>query len=599
MTPIRLSLAAATLTGSLAAQCPPERLEFGPIDCDAATGVGLNLGCQFLNGEIFVSGAAGSASGPYTIFVLDTSGTLLRSFAQPAAITSGFGLRDGATDGTNLFFGNEQGIFAFDVNGGAVTTIEATNGTQTPSFPITGPGLATNGNYRGLAFDPDGDGGNGSFFTGSFGTDILEIDLAGNVLTTFTNGGQWSAYGLALVGNELWVNDDGPGNLVAIDKRVGLLNGKLLRAAVGVPGGLSTGPDDSLVWVSQGTPDQIAATGMPLFATPAYDMLTGVDGVRDASISEINTASATFSYDLGAPPGTMYQAYLNAFPESVLCSDTRDVLGWRFEPLLQGLRNFYAASLFSAPSTPKYAEFPGVAGAPIVLTAPPLVASVVPDGLVRVQALYLDMSGPPEIIPVRTSTEGLWNLNSLPPVGVTVAADGGNSFNRRRASGFWSITNNSTDPNQAITKVVLDFTVNFATQEFDTNQTNMRDLFEGGNSTRDGCAGTYRNGSDVATGLVYDGSNTEPANACDPTANTGWIGTNPGNSAGDWRTLEFNFVGGAFVNGATFEFDADTDNEGISGDAMAGLVVTITFADGSTRAGALAVSGGERAEVSL
>merc|ERR1711991_1024351 len=68
-------------------------------------------------------------------------------------------------------------------------------------------------------------------------------------------------------------------------------------------------------------------------------------------------------------------------------------------------------------------------------------------------------------------------------VGVTVAADGANTFNSDPTSGFWSVSNSSTDPNKAITSVVFDWVgavnnPNQSTQEFDTDQTGMADNFE-------------------------------------------------------------------------------------------------------------------------
>lgn len=597
MRPFTLPLFVAVLAGTLVAQCPPERLRFGPIDCDSVTGVPLNLGCQYLNGSVYVSGAASSASGPYSIFVLDQQGVLLGSFPQPAAVTSGFGLRDGASDESSLFFGSEQGIFAFDPSGNPVTTIFAANGPQTPALPITGPGLAVLGNYRALAYDPSGNGGNGSFYAGNFGSDVIEIDLAGNVLNTLTNSGQWSAYGLALMGGQLWVNDDGAGRLAEIDRTTGLLNGRFLRSEVGTPGGLSEGPETTLVWLDQGTSDEIFATAVTPFAIPDYEMLTGADGSLDEHITLLRENVSTFSFDLAAPAGTPYQIYFNAGLQARRCADSRGSLGFFFGGLLPGVKNFYTASAYSNPSTMLYAEAPAVAGSPMTFNVP-IVLGALPDGLMRVQGLYLDPAAPPGVVPIRSSTEGLWDLDSRGILGVTVSADGPNSFNSDTTSGYFQISNASTDPMKAISSVTLDYSVNLPDLEFDTDQAGIADIFEGGNSTLVGCAGTYRNGSDLTTGLVYGPSNTVPAAPCDPAARTGFLGANELGPA-SYQTLTFQFSGGNFFNGAVLEFDCDTDGGGISGDANAGLVITVTTVDGSTRTGVLAVSGPERAEVLL
>ena len=116
---------------------------------------------------------------------------------------------------------------------------------------------------------------------------------------------------------------------------------------------------------------------------------------------------------------------------------------------------------------------------------------------------------------------------------------------------------------------------------------NFPGRFDAGNSTVAGCVGNYRNGSDVATGLVYDAMNT-PAAACATGANTGWIGSDPnvfgfGNvNGGDFTAITFrftNFAGGTVASPKVFEFDCDIDSyrAGVSGAEMAGMVVKITF----------------------
>ena len=171
---------------------------------------------------------------------------------------------------------------------------------------------------------------------------------------------------------------------------------------------------------------------------------------------------------------------------------------------------------------------------------------------------------------------------------VLVSASGGNSFNSNLKSGFFAV-DHRVGP--SITSVTFDWTASSnpgqSDMRFDTNQTGMSDRFDAGNGTESGCSGTYRNMSDVATGLIYDAANT-PAASCDPNANTGWIGTNQG-SASDYRTVQFRFTPGEFV-GDRFEVDIDTDGgAGISGADMAGMVVTIAFDDGTEVTGELQV----------
>lgn len=114
---------------------------------------------------------------------------------------------------------------------------------------------------------------------------------------------------------------------------------------------------------------------------------------------------------------------------------------------------------------------------------------------------------------------------------------------------------------------------------WDQDSTLGGERFDAGNSTIAGCVGTYRNGSDAVTGLDFSVSLPSP---CDPLARTGY--------QGDDKTLDFLFAGGLFADGATFEFDCDTDGGlGVTGADMVGLQVTVTFMDNSVRSGALAV----------
>ena len=112
---------------------------------------------------------------------------------------------------------------------------------------------------------------------------------------------------------------------------------------------------------------------------------------------------------------------------------------------------------------------------------------------------------------------------------------------------------------------------------FDTDQANMADVLEGGNSTVAGCAGTYRNGTDVLVGLDYGAS---PVSPCDPLARTGFVGSDMLASA-SFETLVFEFTD--FQSGDVFEFDADTDGNGSQAASdMAGMLVRVTLADGRT-----------------
>ena len=132
---------------------------------------------------------------------------------------------------------------------------------------------------------------------------------------------------------------------------------------------------------------------------------------------------------------------------------------------------------------------------------------------------------------------------------------------------------------------------------FDTNNPNMADQFNYGNSTAAGAMGTYRNGSDVACGLIYDNLNTPVGPAASPGSNTGWIGRGGaynGSSSYNFKIITFRFGGlnfaGTASNPKVFEFDCDTDRgRGTSGSDLAGMVIRVTFLGGIVYEGALEV----------
>ena len=220
------------------------RLTAGPIDADALNGTSGNLGLAALEGtspgtlQILVShrGNGGGSVPPHTLAIwdFDTStgaATLNRTVQQNAATRfSAFGYRDGATDGSSsALFGWEGGIHVIDPNTGALrSTVLAANGPQTVANPIvidaSSPlliGARVPAVYRALAFDAEGNRGDGSIFVGDFSVDLVEISLTGTVLQVYpnNNGGlrAWSAAGMALDTNlpnstaqpALWIHSTG------------------------------------------------------------------------------------------------------------------------------------------------------------------------------------------------------------------------------------------------------------------------------------------------------------------------------------------------------------------------------------------------------
>ena len=250
---------------------------WGDIDVEAQTGETGNLGVAYLDDQYYVSYRA-SVTPPHKVGIFDADGVLVTTFDQhPTAQGSSWGYRDGATDGTYIYFGEEANLYRHNADGtGAIVQIAG---------PAPG-GVAT---WRALAYDPDGDGGLGSFWVCNFGSAIVEVSMTGALLTTFPAGG-WSLYGLAVdpdTGN-LWGHDnDGSPMIVEIDKTTGLLTGVSCYTAdageaqgglSGVPGGYGYGGNFDLVALIQITPDTLRG-----FHTPLYRCVGDVDdnGVVD------------------------------------------------------------------------------------------------------------------------------------------------------------------------------------------------------------------------------------------------------------------------------------------------------------------------------
>ncbi|GJM24783.1 MAG: hypothetical protein DHS20C16_11980 [Phycisphaerae bacterium] len=169
------------------------------------------------------------------VFVLDQDGELLRSYPQvPAAAADGFGYRDGASDGTYVYFGWIGGVARHNADGSGGVQI------------ITGPTPGTETTWRTLAYDPTGDGGNGSLWTQSFFSDLVESDLSGNLLNQFPNSGE-GFYGMTYnnATGMLWGHGlDGTtlsARIYEIDPETGLLTGVSHPSHHNVPGGADDG----------------------------------------------------------------------------------------------------------------------------------------------------------------------------------------------------------------------------------------------------------------------------------------------------------------------------------------------------------------------
>ena len=147
-----------------------------------------------------------------------------------------------------------------------------------------------------------------------------------------------------------------------------------------------------------------------------------------------------------------------------------------------------------------------------------------------------------------------------------------------------------------ITSIQLDFvgSSNPAVQSkyFDTDEPLFGRRFDAGDSTV--CPSVFDQQNVLDVGLEFANSMVSP---CDPSARTGWTGTNPGANPGDWQTIEFEFTDFEFDE--LFGFSVDVDDAPDSPGDLAGVVVTITFANGSTLSGELQFATNELASAIL
>jgi hypothetical protein len=229
-----------------------------------------------------VSSRVLTGTGENAVFLFDEAGVYTGwSYIQyGGAAGDGWGYRDGCTDRDgHIFFGWGGGLVMQDNDGS----------NQVQIFPDGGP----NGTWRALAFDTTGDGGNGSIWSASFGSDLVEAALDGTILNTYPVDG-WSLYGLAYddVDGNIWGHDAG-GAIIKIDTATGLVmpgeGWPTAFANIAAQGGLSGLHDGSgnLAAVSQGTPDELGVydlTGTLVGGPWDIDAQTGENGALGVAV---------------------------------------------------------------------------------------------------------------------------------------------------------------------------------------------------------------------------------------------------------------------------------------------------------------------------
>lgn len=574
----------------------------GPLNVSTPARNQTMLGVVHLGGKYYVSGARVSVAPVGKIYVFDEKGKLTGSFNQPAQVTSQIGMRDGATDGASLMFGSEFGIHVLDTSGKLTSSVQAKNGVQilsaNPIKAVTTPPLTV---HRAVAYNPAGNGGKGSLWVGDFGSQLVEIDLAGRELKKFSAGlntPTWSIYGLAYdpVRNSLWASSaPNAGPIQEIDATTGkYTRNRIERSDPSSPqGGCSPvapaqgytlgGPAFyGLVALDQGTRDQITCYRIDRYpgirgeneAVMLSSVGTGTPDPGSPKLFRPFTPTIGYAYDLSGDPSLLNRAgviAVNALKEST-------PNGASFLPELVALFPFStpAGNALLVPTL--LVKAANAVRFPIPKFAFP------PGPAFRFQTVYLDSRAPIGLIP---TNQVKWDFADTV---LLAKAEGDNSFNAITSSGFFSVTNFGS---VAITEFTFDWVgaTGQGTMLFDLDQNGMADSFWFGNSTSPGsCKGTYRNGSDVAAGLVYDTLNTYKGQITLRCAgNCGFIASNQVNLTPDFKTLRFRFSGDKFKNGVKFEFDCDTDfGAGIDGGSMAGMKVMLKLADNKVVTGALA-----------
>jgi hypothetical protein len=583
--PVRpaLLLSLALLSAAAPSQnpCPDGGFggEIASFELDRATGTDSHLGVEYLGGEYFVSARGAGAIPPHRIHVFDASGNLLRGFDQPAATaTSPWGLRDLASDGFSLFGGDESGIHGFDAQGSPVQQVRARNGLRTLGNLQGTPADQVLGTFRALAFDPDGNGGEGSFWSANFDTDLVEFDLNGTLIRRYSNTSGWSIYGLAHdpCSGSIWAWSDPAdgGQIFEVSTAVGGPTGRSIPAP-GVHGGLAIHPAADgrrtlVARLEQTGPDRIRI-GVLHRAPGVCDALvlrSALDGgPADRSYKLVGPLSTQIAVDsVGAPMGAPLALFFNLGADALACGSL-GYLGASWSVL----DDFQALLGVTVPAGQPI-SVPSVGGGRVTIPTSSLPAGFAQA--LRVQGLWLDPRVPLPYVPLLATNEVELGIDLRPPLGVQVAASGGNSFNADANIGFFSVTNPTTQP---ITRIQLEAVGGMV---FDFEQVGMADRFDGGNSTATGCRGTFRGGSDIAAGIDYA---SNPVSPCDPSAHQGHEEVGPRSA-----TLTIPFAGGQFHSGVRLQWDVDTDGgPGVHGGHMTGMRVTIDFANGDRRSGVL------------
>lgn len=574
---------------------------------DSRTGANLHLGVAVdtRTGWFYVTATRAQPSSPHRIFVLDEAGVVRSVMAQPTIHSiSPFGMRDLEFDGESLIGGSEVGISVLGVDGTPRGQVLAANGPQPITQPITGPIAAVLPVCRAIAFDPDGNQGNGSLLVADFASPIYEIDLQGNILATFPALG-WSAYGLTrdpVTGN-IWVHAGPQGQIEELDRATMVPTGrKLAPVGAGAPGGLALASPvaghheawpnlAAFVHLVQGVEDRIAVQRVHLFPGVAgwnelqleASRAGGVWGTGTTPFWRGDTLTFRVVDPQGLRQGQPVWFYFNVYQDAAQNASTDLSLLFPGMGVLWEQRSLHALSV---PSTPAYLLTTGVVGNPKSFVVPARLPLSERD-LFRLQGIYFEPNSPQASIASTNIVH--WQARGGER-GIVVAAEGLTSFQGGQGAPFWSVSSDATHGHGAITRVEFS-TIGAAApavwQRFDIDQDGMGDRFDGGNSQLPGRLGTYREGSANTCGLDFAAPGVYVAPFHGPGESAGVAFSSPPDAAGYTQDLIFAFTD--FVPGRRFAFDCDTDGGPPSGSDHAGMVIRVTTTQSGVLSGVLQV----------
>lgn len=394
-------------------------------------------GVAYVDGLVYASGspplfADDLEFGP-RIYVIDpVSTTALGVFAIPE-FQFAYGM---ATDlDGNLLIGGGDGAVLYDRAGNRLSEISSDIGkvplpTDGDGLPIiSGPSLGFSpalGRYAGIAFNPSGDGGNGSIYVGDTRAQesIFEVRVTnGSTINEFPNRG-WTCAGLTFdpVTGNLWCNSGSPAAIMELDtddfleptgqwmKPIPLQPGHIIARAGGleiVPGGMPGyfwGSAYDLVSLSQSGTDYVGfhrlhqIPGVPGYAETYLAGSTGADPIARTPVF--------YEYGDTLNWGLVHNGRSNYGGPAIHIINMRaDAAMTAFTDLgLAGiagnLPELLALSVISVPATTNALyQFDALVGDPdapppqptgITSVKLPLRFPVFPGDLIRLQSVYFD-----------------------------------------------------------------------------------------------------------------------------------------------------------------------------------------------------------------